>query len=158
MRYLPLLLLCCQWHFSLAQDFPSEVSIQYGPETGISGIMPKLAYRTPSEGWYFGGFFSIWLMESFSISVGVVGGYRYRGSALETSLSLTRIDFANYNESKKFRGTWLTVNPRVMLGQNVYAGFGPGFYLLRPKKETGTLWDDVGKWNFELGYSELLRW
>lgn len=39
----------------------------------------------------------------------------------------------------------------------MYAGFGPGFYLYRSKRRTNTLWDDVGRYNFELGYSERLR-
>jgi len=50
-----------------------------------------------------------------------------------------------------------TVNPKVLLGHRVFVGFGPGIYLFKSKKLSNSRWDDVGRFNFEVGYSENLR-
>lgn len=141
-----------------SQDFPTEISLQYGPETGLSHFFfPKVSYRESGQGLYFGGFVSVNLVAVLAFSIGPMIGYRYKGLAAETSLSYTfttgRGDGMTKEESTP--GHWLNLNPKVLLGYSrVFAGFGPSFYLIKPKKLTITLWDDVGKYNFELGYSE----
>ncbi|MBP6812190.1 MAG: hypothetical protein KA138_11760 [Saprospiraceae bacterium] len=141
-----------------SQDFPTEISLQYGPETGLSHIFfPKISYRENGQGLYFGGFVSVNLVAVLAVSTGPLIGYRKKGLAAETSLSYTftsgRGDGMTREESTS--GHWLNLNPKVLLGyKRVFAGFGPSFYLIKPKKLTTTLWDDVGKYNFELGYSE----
>lgn len=140
------------------QDFPTEISLQYGPETGLSHVFfPKISYRESGQGFYFGGFVSVSLVAVVGFSIGPMIGYRYKGLAAETSLSYTftrgRVDGMAKKEGTP--GHWLNLNPKVLLGyQSVFAGFGPSFYLIKPQKPTNTIWDDVGKYNFELGYSE----
>ena len=132
------------------------VSMQYGPETGISLFFPKVALRTPTEGGYFGGFVSVNLVGRAAISLGAIGGYRLGGLATELSLSGTFVS-GKHDGGQVPRGFWLSCNPKVLLGHKAFIGFGPGFYLVKPRKLTNSLWDDAGKLNFELGYSELFR-
>jgi hypothetical protein len=140
-----------------AQNFPTEISAQYGPETGISGIMPKVSYRSGAEGQYWGISVSWWVVAVSSFSIAPCYGYRHKGMSAEVSAAFT---FVLPPDGKGGRGTtgfYFNVNPKVMLGHRIYAGFGPGFYLYRRNSTTKTLWDDAGRYNFELGYSERLR-
>jgi len=153
--------LCCFFIpfllFSQTKAVDSEsISLQYGPETGISFIFPKVAYRTPMAGGYYGGLISVNLVGVAAISLGVIGGYRVNGFAVESSLTGTFVSGSRDGE-KQPNGFWLNLNPKVLVGHKAFAGFGPGFYLVRPRKLTNSLWDDAGKFNFEVGYSELFR-
>lgn len=152
-------LMGCFGTFSLSAQTvaPTEISAQYGPETGISGLMPKLSYRGPAEGWYGGVSVSVWLVAVGAVTVAPCYGYRYRGAASELSVAFTWVG-ARRDGGRGQAGFFINANPRVMLGHRMYVGFGPGFYLYRSKRPTNTLWDDVGRYNFELGYSERLRW
>lgn len=156
MKILTCFLFACVFGTATAQDFPTEISAQYGPETGFSFIMPKLAYRTGAEGWYFGGVVSVCIFEVLAVTVAPVGGYRKKGIAFESSLAFTYVD-RETGFRKHPSGYFLNVNPKIMLGHRVFAGFGPGIYLYKSKKPTNTGWDNLGKFNYELGYSENLR-
>jgi hypothetical protein len=140
-----------------AQDFPTEISVQYGPETGISGLMPKLGYRNGPEGSYWGISVSVWIVSVAGVTISPCYGYRHRGASAELATAVTFVPGKREGGTKEPRGYFLTANPKVLVGHRVYAGFGPGFYLYRSKKPTNTLWDAVGRYNFELGYSERLR-
>ena len=141
-----------------SQDFPTEYSVQFGPETGMSHLfLPKISYRENGQGVYFGGFISVNLIAVFAFSTGPMIGYRYKGLAAETSLSYSFTNGKGDGMTKKEStpGHWLNLNPKLMLGyRKVFAGFGPSLYLIKPKKLTSTFLDDAGKYNFELGYSE----
>lgn len=141
---------------TLFDDFPSEISVQYGPETGFSLLMPKAAARTSPEGWYYGVAFSTNLVSVFTFTIAPVGGYRKQGFSADVSLAYTFVS-GQRDGGKDPRGHFLNLNPKVMLGHRVFAGFGPSFYLVRSKKQTNSAWDDLGKYNFELGYSNRLR-
>lgn len=163
LRKMCILLVCVSgsvlWGIPLlqAQDFPTEIAIQYGPETGISGLMPKLSYRTGATGWYAGVSVSVWVVAVGAVTVSPCFGYRYKGLAAETALAFTYVSGARGGGGRDPNGYYLNINPKVLLGHRVYAGFGPGFYLYKTKSVTNTLWDDVGRYNFEAGYSERLR-
>lgn len=141
---------------TLFDDFPSEISIQYGPETGVSLLMPKVAARTSPGGWYYGVALSTNLVSVFTFTVAPVGGYRKKGFAADASLAYTFVSGGRDGVTYP-NGHFLNLNPKVMLGHRVFAGFGPSFYLVRSKKQTNSAWDNLGKYNFELGYSNGLR-
>ncbi len=138
-----------------SQDFPTEISVQFGPETGVSAFFPKLSYRENGEGIYFGGFVSVSMIGRFSFSIGPIIGYRYKVLAAESSLSWSYIHVRDYDHDDIYSVNRLTFNPKLMLGyKRAFAGFGPSFYLVKPKRESNSYLDPIGKYNFELGYSE----
>lgn len=157
MKFLLPLLFVSQSISLSAQDFPTEISAQYGPETGISLLMPKLAYRQPKEGPYLGAFVSVCVVSVATISVGVIGGYRWGGLAGETSLAFTLVGKSSDGVKTSPAIFQANLNPKIMLGQRVFVGFGPGIYIFKSKKLSNSLWDDAGRFNFEVGYSENLR-
>ena len=143
--------------FSQATNYSG--SLIFGPEVGLG--TPKTTYRNQSEGFYFGAFMSINFIEVLSLSVGPIGGYRWKGVGAESSLSLTcTFDTDNTGKfSKTISRFWLTFNPRAVISyKSVFASFGPGLYLIKSKKGE-TLWNDMAKeklghpvrFNYEIG-------
>lgn len=137
-----------------SQDIPTEVSIQVGPETGVSVFLPKCSYRENGQGVYFGGFVSVSMFGVFGFSLGPLVGYRHKVLAVESSLSWSYISVTDHDKGEKFSVNRLTLNPTLMLGyKKAFAGFGPSFYLIKPKRMSNSFLDPIGKYNFELGYS-----
>jgi hypothetical protein len=137
------------------------VSAQFGPETGLSFIMPKFAARQREDGLYFGAFFSVNCIGVLTLSAGPIVGYRQGNFAVENSLSATWVgdfDSSNGKNSSKF---FLNLNHKVIISvKPVFASFGPSFYLYKSKKVgDDTLWDDLAKakfgsfksFNYEIG-------
>lgn len=157
MKILLSLLLLSPSLYLFSQDPPTEISIQYGPETGLSLLFPKFAYRPAHEGAYLGGFVSVNMVAVAAISVGIIGGYRRGGLAGETSLAFTVVSGSSDGMKKGPAIFQANLNPKIILGHHGFVGFGPGIYLFKSKKRNDSLWDDAGKYNFELGYSENFR-
>jgi hypothetical protein len=145
----------------IEKGIPVYASAQFGPETGISFILPKFATRQREDGLYFGAFVSVNFFTVLSISAGPIVGYRQSNFAVENSLSATWVgdyDSSNGKNSSKF---FLNLNPKVVISvKPVFASFGPSFYLYKSKKVgDDTLWDDLAKaklgsaksFNYEIG-------
>jgi hypothetical protein len=141
------------------KGIPVYVSAQFGPETGISFFMPKVAIRQQGDGLYFGAFISMNVFEVLTISAGPIIGYKKSGIGVESSLAATY----TFKEERtqmpnKF---YLNFNPKIFLSyKEVFATFGPSFYLIKSQKVGGeNLWNTFAKsrlgqamnFNYEIG-------
>jgi hypothetical protein len=141
----------------IAQTGFTSVSVQFGPETGISLLMPKVTARQEQQGFYFGILVSCNVFEVLTLTVAPILGYRYQSVAAETTLAGTYFTASKYDiataKHTNFHSFLMNLNPKLILSyRKAYVGFGPSFSVLKPKVNHDTFWDRIPtKFNFELG-------
>ncbi|MEN9612265.1 MAG: hypothetical protein RLZZ628_3079 [Bacteroidota bacterium] len=141
----------------IAQTGFGSMSAQFGPETGISLIMPKVTWRPEKQGFYVGGLVSCNVFAMLAVTAAPIIGYRYQSIATEATLAGTyfsaEIQDSLTGKRTSFNSFLINWNPKLILYyRKVYLGFGPSFSLLKPKVNHDTFWDRIPtQFNFEFG-------
>lgn len=140
------------------------VGAAVGPETGISGFLPKISYYqfARSGAWqhYRAAEASLWLMEAVFFSVDALAGIQWKAASLDVSLGWLYYPKLNSAQLPVSYGPYqqLTLNPKmgIQLGR-VWLKAGPAFFLYRnyrPDENQVGLFSltQIGKlhYNFEL--------